>query len=98
MMKWVADQWASRQKLSPEENAKYEERGTLLASGLIAGEAITGIMLAALFLTGITSLTKLLTGLDALPFLAPWGGWISLVAFAVIAYVLIHVPLRKKAA
>jgi uncharacterized oligopeptide transporter (OPT) family protein len=46
MMKWVADQWASRQKLSPEENAKFEERGTLLASGLIAGEAITGILLA----------------------------------------------------
>ena len=46
MMKWVADQWASRQKLSPEESAKFEERGTLLASGLIAGEAITGILLA----------------------------------------------------
>jgi putative OPT family oligopeptide transporter len=97
MMRWVADQWASRRKFSPEENAKYEERGTLLASGLIAGEAITGIMLAALFLTGITSLTKLLTGLDALPFLAPWGGWISLVAFGIIAYVLIRLPLRKSA-
>jgi len=98
LMKWAADRWASRQKLSPEESAKYEERGTLLASGLIAGEAITGIMLAALFLTGISSLTKLLTGLDALPFLAPWGGWISLVAFAIIAYVLVRLPLRKKSA
>jgi membrane protein implicated in regulation of membrane protease activity len=53
-------------------------------------------MLAALFLTGITSLTKLFTGLDALPFVAPWGGWISLVAFAIIAYVLIRLPLRKR--
>jgi hypothetical protein len=96
MMKWVADQWASRQKLSPEENAKYEERGTLLASGLIAGEAITGIMLAALFLTGITSLTKVFTGLDSLPFVAPWGGWISFVAFGIIAYVLIRLPLRQR--
>jgi hypothetical protein len=69
---------------------------TLLASGLIAGEAITGILLAALFLTGISSLTKVLTGLDALPFVAPWGGWISLVAFAIIAYVLIKVPLRRR--
>jgi hypothetical protein len=97
-MKWVADQWARRQKLSPEESAKFEERGTLLASGLIAGEAITGILLAALFLTGISSLTKLLTGLDKLPFLDAWGGWISLVAFAVIAYCLIRLPLRKKPA
>ena len=98
VMKWVADQWARRQKLSPEESAKFEERGTLLASGLIAGEAITGILLAALFLTGISSLTKLLTGLDKLPFLDAWGGWISLVAFAVIAYCLIRLPLRKKPA
>jgi putative OPT family oligopeptide transporter len=98
VMKWVADQWARRQKLSPEESAKFEERGTLLASGLIAGEAITGILLAALFLTGISSLTKLLTGLETLPFVAAWGGWISLVAFAVIAYCLICLPLRKKPA
>ena len=98
VMKWVADQWARRQKLSPEESAKFEERGTLLASGLIAGEAITGILLAALFLTGISSLTKLLTGLETLPFVAAWGGRISLVAFAVIAYCLIRLPLRKKPA
>jgi putative OPT family oligopeptide transporter len=98
VMKWVADQWARRQKLSPEESAKFEERGTLLASGLIAGEAITGILLAALFLTGISSLTKLLTGLETLPFVAAWGGRISLVAFAVIAYCLICLPLRKKPA
>jgi hypothetical protein len=55
-------------------------------------------MLAALFLTGITSLTKLFTGLDALPFVAPWGGWISLVAFAIIAYLLIKVPLQRSSA
>ncbi|MGD0015645.1 MAG: oligopeptide transporter, OPT family, partial [Bryobacteraceae bacterium] len=70
--------------------------GTLLASGFIAGEAITGILLAALFLAGIQSLTKSFTGLDELPFLANWGGWISLVAFAVLAYCLIQVPLKKK--
>lgn len=98
VMKWVADQWAKRQKLSPEENAKFAERGTLLASGLIAGEAITGILLAALFLTGVSSLTHVFTGRDELPFLAAWGGWLSLIAFAIIAYVLIRVPLRRKSA
>jgi hypothetical protein len=53
-------------------------------------------MLAALFLTGITPLTRLVTGPNALPFVAPWGGWISLVAFGIIAYVLIRLPLRRK--
>jgi uncharacterized oligopeptide transporter (OPT) family protein len=95
VLKWAADQWAARKKLPTEEKAKFEERGTLLASGFIAGEAITGILLAALFLTGVSSITKVITGFDELPFLANWGGWISLVAFAIIAYILIQVPLRK---
>ena len=94
-LKWVADQWAARKKLAAEEKAKFDERGTLLASGFIAGEAITGILLAALFLTGVSSITKVITGLDELPFLAHWGGRISLVAFAIIAYILVRVPLRK---
>jgi len=95
VLKWAADQLAARKKLSTDEKAKVDERGTLLASGFIAGEAITGILLATLFLTGVSSITKAITGLDELPFLAKWGGWISLVAFAVIAYFLIRVPLRK---
>jgi putative OPT family oligopeptide transporter len=94
-MKWMADRAVARRKPSPEEKAKFEERGTLLASGLIAGEAITGILLAALFVAKLPSLTKLLTGQDDLPFLANWGGWLSLIAFAIIAYCLIRIPLRR---
>jgi len=94
-LKWAADQWAARKKLATEEKAKFDERGTLLASGFIAGEAITGILLAALFLTGVSSITKLITGLEELPFLANWGGRVSLLAFAIIAYILVQVPLRK---
>ncbi len=96
MLKWLADRLAARRKFSAEENAKYEERGTLIASGLIAGEAITGILLAVLFLTGVSSITKLITGRDELPFLPAWGGWISLVAFAILTYVLIRLPLRRR--
>src|ERR1035438_8918515 len=33
VMKWLADQWAARRNLSGDEKAKFEERGTLLASG-----------------------------------------------------------------
>jgi putative OPT family oligopeptide transporter len=94
-MKWLADMAAARRKPSPEEKAKFEERGTLLASGLIAGEAIMGILLAALFVGNVPSLTRILTGQDDLPFLAGWGGWLSLIAFGIIGYVLIQIPLRK---
>jgi len=94
-MKWLADMAAARRNPTPEEKAKFEERGTLLASGLIAGEAIMGILLAALFVGNVPSLTRILTGQDDLPFLAGWGGWLSLIAFGIIGYVLIQIPLRK---
>jgi membrane protein implicated in regulation of membrane protease activity len=67
----------------------------LLASGLIAGEAIVGILLAVLFLTGIQSLTHAFTGFDALPFYPAWGSWLSLAAFATLAWLLIWIPLRR---
>jgi len=34
---------------------------------------------------------------DELPFLGAWRGWLSLIAFAIIAYSLITVPLGRKA-
>jgi putative OPT family oligopeptide transporter len=96
LMKWAADRWAARAKLAADEKIKFEERGTLVASGFIAGEAITGILLAAVFLAGIPSLTKVFTGLDQLAVLGNWGGTISLAAFALLAYVLIQVPLKRR--
>ena len=95
VIKWLADGAAKRRRLSSAEKAQFEERGTLLASGFIAGEAITGILLAALFIEGIPSLTHLVTGQDVFSFVDTWGGWISLMAFAILAYCLIRIPLRK---
>ena len=80
------------------QKAKFEERGTLLASGFIAGEAITGILLATLFLTGVKSITHVFTGQDVFSFVERWGGWISLAAFAIIAHVLIRIPVEKATA
>jgi putative OPT family oligopeptide transporter len=94
-IKWLADVSARRRKLNPEQQAKFEERGTLLASGFIAGEAITGILLAVLFIEGVPSLTHVVTGHDVFGFVANWGGWLSLGAFAILGYSLVRVPLRK---
>lgn len=92
LVKWTADRIAAR--YGPERARRADEKGTLLASGLIAGEAITGILLAVTFLSGITSITHLLTGREALPFVAAWGDWLSLLAFGAIAWVLIRIPLK----
>jgi len=82
-------------RYSQDEKRAVDEKGTLLASGLIAGEAIVGILQAALFLTGVSSITHLLTGRDELSFYPAWGGWLSLIGFAAVAYVLIRIPTKR---
>ena len=83
LIKWILNRVSARR--SAEEKLVIEEKGTLLASGLIAGEAIVGILLAVVFLTGLPSIATF-------SFFSAWGGWLSLVGFAAIAYVLIRIP------
>ncbi|HXI43015.1 MAG TPA: oligopeptide transporter, OPT family [Bryobacteraceae bacterium] len=95
VIKWFADRACAR--LTQSEKLRAEEKGTLLASGLIAGEAIVGILQAVLFLAGVSSITRLLTGRDELGFFPAWGGWLSILGFAAVAYVLVRVPARRQA-
>jgi putative OPT family oligopeptide transporter len=82
LIKWVLNRVTADR--SAEQKLVIEEKGTLLASGLIAGEAIVGILLAVVFLTG--------RSIGSFSFVPAWGGWLSLIAFAAIAYVLIKIP------
>jgi putative OPT family oligopeptide transporter len=93
VIKAAAD-WFLR-KRSEAARLRAEEAGTLLASGLIAGEAIVGILLAVLFLTGVSSITHVLTGADSFSWFPAWGGWLSLAAFGALAWVLIRVPAQR---
>jgi OPT family oligopeptide transporter len=83
LIKWILNRISERR--SAEQKLLIEERGTLLASGLIAGEAIVGILLAVVFLTGIPAIATF-------SFAPAWGGWLSLIGFAAMAYVLIRIP------
>jgi putative OPT family oligopeptide transporter len=95
-IKWALDRMTARR--TAEQRARIEEKGTLLASGLIAGEALMGIVLAVTFLSGISSFTRLLTGSDEFGFFPAWGGWLSLAGFAAVAWVLIRIPMDSKEA
>ena len=86
VMKWIVDRRTAR--MTAERKARVDEKGTLLASGLIAGEAIVGILLAVVFLAGLPAMATF-------GFYPAWGGWLSLIGFASVAYVLIRIPLSK---
>ncbi len=82
----------------PEARATAEERGTLVASGLVAGEAIVGILLAVTARMSGKSITELITGSPRLAFFPAWGGWLSLAGWGSLLYALIRIPARKQAA
>ena len=85
VMQWAATRWGAD-----------EERGTLLASGLIAGEAIVGILLAVTFIAGIPSFTRVLFGVDGFSWYPAYGGWLSIGAFAALAWVLIFLARKRE--
>jgi OPT family oligopeptide transporter len=86
LLKWILDRVIENR--TSEQKLRVEERGTLLASGLIAGEAIVGILLAVVFLAGMPAMATF-------SFFPAWGGWLSLIGFASIAYVLIRIPQKE---
>ncbi len=92
-IKWLLDRRLA--KRTAEEKLSAEETGTLLASGLIAGEAIMGILLAVALVAGLPSLTHLLFGLEVVPFYPAWGGWLSLAGFASLAWTLLYLPSKN---
>jgi len=92
-------QWRMRrQGVSGESAERVENTGTLLASGFIAGESLTGVFLASLVLVSdqFRSLTQTLFGVAEFAFVeGPAGAWLSLVPLGILVYALVNVPLRK---
>jgi putative OPT family oligopeptide transporter len=101
MLKWMADRIAAGRTLSIDAKDVFEQRGTLLASGFIAGEAILAIILSVAFIgaerAGVTdfSVAKLVGLASPLPVHEHWGGWLSLIVFGVVGFVLVRGPFRK---
>jgi putative OPT family oligopeptide transporter len=93
---WV--EWRARRSgLAGEAMVRVESTGTLAASGLIAGESLTGVVLAALVLSSerFTSIGAAL-GLPEMRWVdGPIGAWLALVPLSVLAWILIRVPLQS---
>ena len=84
VIKWIIDKIAAGKNL---KNERLENTGILLASGLIAGEALMGILIAVTIVIGggKAILPKIISGGNA---------WFGLLVYAILAYLLIALPLR----
>jgi putative OPT family oligopeptide transporter len=88
IIKWITNGIIERRKLNKE---KAENTGILLASGLIAGQALMGIIIAATVVAKNPPGTEEVTGL--FPKIIEGGNpWLALIIFALLAWILIKVP------
>ena len=83
VMKWVSDSLRDRHPYNAGQKARIENIGILVASGLIAGEALVGLVVAT-----FNFAKKPLPEIFAQP--SPWS---ALIAMAVVLFVIVSVPL-----
>ena len=89
-IKYIVDKMVEKKNATDEEKETANNIGLLLASGLVAGEALVGIVLAGFVGAGI-DLNKWV-GLPS-GFEGYW--WLGLVVFLILGYVLIKYPYKE---
>jgi uncharacterized oligopeptide transporter (OPT) family protein len=85
IIRWVTDQLRNRRGLNDAQKARVDNAGVLTASGLIAGEALCGLVIAGLVGSG-----KDVT-------LAHWTPpiWAAIAALIILIMVMVRVPLAN---
>ena len=92
LIKGIFDTIAKRRRFNEAQTIRSGNNGILLAAGLIAGEALIGLVFAALAVANLRY-DKWLP--DATKGLLPFPFGVSLLVFVVIAWVLIRTPLMN---
>jgi uncharacterized oligopeptide transporter (OPT) family protein len=85
LIKGLLDRAAEKRKLTGSTREAMNNVGVLLASGLIAGEALIGLLFAGLAFAEVDIFQA---------FEAPWYLW-SAVSIGIIGWFLIRLPLRS---
>ncbi len=85
LIKGIADWLVTRRALNAAQKIRVENNGVLLASGLIAGEALIGLFFAALALMNFI-LPKIF---ESPTFL------LSLLVFVIIGFILVVIPVKN---
>lgn len=89
MLRGIVDKMAARRDYNAAQKARVENAGVLAASGLIAGEAIMGLIIAAVVFFSTNKEFPGIPGLDNI------AGLLAIPVFAVLAVYMIFIPLRK---
>jgi putative OPT family oligopeptide transporter len=101
----IGETRAQEKKLEGEEKTKFLEKikekventGLLLASGLVAGEALMGILLAVTVVLewNLNEFIGNLAGNNPIVSEGPIGVILYFAVFAILAYLMIRIPIKK---
>ena len=95
MIKLASDSLLKKRNAEGKQKTKVENVGILVASGFIAGEALTGVLLAGLVILGIPSITYLIAGVGDFGIAnSGLGSWLSIVIFGIVGWGLVRIPLN----
>ncbi len=93
MIRGFVDRRKEKRQFNNAQKARVENAGVLAASGLIAGEALVGLLVAtAVFVRDRMGQPAEFYRIPGLAGVAPW---LALPVFAILAWYLIRVPLSK---
>ncbi len=93
MVKGVVDKLGAKRAHNDAQKARVENAGILAASGLIAGEALMGLVIAAVVFAKDRMGQK--PEFPALRAFEPVAGWLALAVFGILIWYLIFVPLKR---
>jgi len=93
LIRGLVDRRATKKGLNAAQKARVENAGILSASGLIAGEALVGLFIAAVVF--IRDQTGGPPAFWTVPGFASIAPWMAIPVFVILALYLIYVPLAK---
>ena len=84
LIRWMSDTLAKRRQFNPAQMARTENAGVLVASGLIAGEALMGLLVAGFVFFSKRSFPAL-----------TWAGadWMAPLVLVGLALLMIYKPI-----
>ncbi len=85
LIKWVVERIDEKKNFNDPQKSRVENNGILLAAGLIAGEALIGLLFAGLAFGEV----------HLFEFTANPSFLVSLIVFAIIAWLLIQIPIKN---
>ena len=92
ILKWILEKKLKREKATNDRKTKAENIGVLMSSGLIAGEALTAVILAFVVL-GV-NLAESTFRLSDYALFEP-NTFLGLIALFALIYMLVIIPLKK---